>query len=290
MRTDTSPPDPVEVARCLGLVRLYPGSTGEVAALRGVDASFSSHSVTALTGPSGSGKSTLLALLAMRDRPDGGTVTVLGHDVASLSGRDRRRLARTGVTWAPQRPTDGLFPHLSAAQNLEQAARWRGAPRAEVGTLLRRLGLEEVADVRASRLSGGEQQRVAVGCACIGSPPLVLCDEPTAELDEDTAALALAALRDAARSGSAVVVATHDPDAVAASDRVVGLRHGVLGTEQAVGATVHAAIDRAGRLQLPPAALTLFPDQRAVVRVEGDRVVLEPPDRTGPADTGGERS
>jgi putative ABC transport system ATP-binding protein len=264
------------VAECAGLVRIYPTATGETHALRGVDAHFHAHTVTALTGPSGSGKSTLLALLALRDRPSGGEVSVLGRRASTLGTQDRLALTRRTIAWVPQRPTDGVFPHLTAAQNVEQAERWRGGPAAEGRDLLGRLGLDAVVGVRASLLSGGEQQRLALACACVGAPPLILCDEPTAELDEATAALALAELRRAAAAGSAVVVATHDPDAVATSDRVVALRHGVMATEQWGAATARATIDPAGRLQLPPDALALFPDQRAVVRVEDGRVVLQP--------------
>ena len=128
----------------------------------------------------------------------------------------------------------------------------------------------------ASRLSGGEQQRVALACACVGAPRLILCDEPTAELDEDTAALVMHELRTVAAGGSAVVIATHDPGAIAASDRVVALRHGVMSTEQWGATTARATIDPAGRVQLPPDALELFPNRRAVIRLDGDRVVLEP--------------
>jgi putative ABC transport system ATP-binding protein len=241
-----------------------------------VDAQFDAHTVTALTGPSGSGKSTLLALLALRDRPSGGEVTIEGRSAASLSTRDRRGYSRRTIAWVPQRPTDGVFPHLTAAQNIEQAARWRGAARDADRGLLERLGLGEVARVAASRLSGGEQQRVALACACVGSPRLVLCDEPTAELDEATASLVMRELRSVATRGSAVVIATHDPGAIGACDRVVALRHGVLSTEQWGATRARAAIDPAGRVQLPPDALALFPDRRAVIHLDGDRVVLEP--------------
>ena len=278
-RTDVSTAEAAPAgpaAACSGLVRIYPTATGETHALRGVDARFDLHTMTTLTGPSGSGKSTLLALLALRDRPSGGEVTILGRNAASLGTRERRRHARHTIAWVPQKPIDGVLPHLTAAQNVEQAARWRGAPADAGNGILERLGMADVGAVPAARLSGGEQQRVALACACVGEPRLVLCDEPTAELDEDTAALVLDELRRVAAAGSAVVIATHDPDAVAASDRVVALRHGVMSTEQWGAASARATIDPAGRVQLPPDALALFPHQRAVLRIEGRRVVLEP--------------
>ena len=131
-----------------GLVKIYPTATGETHALRGVDAEFHEHTVTALTGPSGSGKSTLLALLALRDRPSGGDVTILGRNASSLRTRERRAHSRRVIAWVPQRPTDGVYPHLTAAQNVEQAARWRGAPPDAERGLLERLGLEQVAGSR----------------------------------------------------------------------------------------------------------------------------------------------
>jgi putative ABC transport system ATP-binding protein len=259
-----------------GLVKIYPTATGETHALRGVDAEFHEHTVTALTGPSGSGKSTLLALLALRDRPSGGDVAILGRNASTLRASERRAHSRQAIAWVPQRATDGIYPHLTAAQNVEQAARWRRAPADAGGGILERLGLAQVTGLAASRLSGGEQQRVALACACVGAPALILCDEPTAELDEDTAALVMHELRTVAAGGSAVVIATHDPAAIAASDRVVAVRHGVMSTEQWGATAARATIDPAGRVQLPHDALGLFPNRRAVIRLDGDRVVLEP--------------
>lgn len=270
----------IPTATCSGVVRIYPSASGEAHALRGVDARFEAGTVTALTGPSGSGKSTLLAILGLRDRPNGGEVRILGRAASSFDARARRALGRHTIAWLPQRSTDGLYLHLSTEANLEQAARWRGVSDADLhatlGATLGRLGLSDVARVGAAHLSGGEQQRAALACASIGRPALLLCDEPTAELDEETAALALAELRVAADSGSAVVVATHDRSAIAASDREVALRHGVLATERWIGGGTHAPIDPAGRIQLPREALDLFPDQRAIIRVESGRVLVEP--------------
>ena len=258
-------------------MRIYPTASGETHALRGVDAAFDRGSVTALTGPSGSGKSTLLALLALRDRPSGGEVAVLGRSTSSLPTAVRRRLSRTTIAWVPPRPGDGVFGHLTAHQNVEQAGRWRAGTEVEATALLGALGLATVAHVPAARLSGGEQQRLAVACACAGTPALLLCDEPTAELDQETAALVLRRLRATASEGSAVVVATHDPDVVAASDRVVALRHGVVSSERHGTSDARATIDPTGRVQLPPEALALFPDRRATLRLEDGRVVLEAP-------------
>ncbi len=109
-----------------------------------------------------------------------------------------------------------------------------------------------------------------------GAPALVVADEPTAELDDATSALVLAELRGCAQEGAAVVVATHDARVVAAADRVLALRHGVLSSVRERDGVTTAAIDSTGRLQLPPEALDLFPGGRAVVTLEDGGVRLRP--------------
>jgi putative ABC transport system ATP-binding protein len=270
-------------ARCERLIKIYFSATGETQALRGVEASFQPGAVTAVTGPSGSGKSSLLGVLALRDRPSSGELWLFGTDVATLSGRARRQLLRTRIGWVAQRPTHCLYPHLTAAEQILQVARLRGGTATAGGAgspqraLLDRLGLAARARARPAQLSGGEQQRLAVASAVVGTPGLVVADEPTAELDDDAAAWVLAELRRCAKAGSAVVYATHDPRGVAAADRVLHLRHGVLSTDHSASTGLTAPIDSTGRLQLPPEALPLFPDMRAVVVVDEGQVRLIPP-------------
>jgi putative ABC transport system ATP-binding protein len=268
--------------RCARLVKIYPAASGETHALRGVEATFGAGAVTAVTGPSGSGKSSLLGIIALRERQSGGELWLLGDDAARMSAQRRRRLLRRQLAWVAQRPTHSLFAHLTSDEQIEQAARSRtGRPDADPG-LLSRLGLEDRARARPAQLSGGEQQRLAVAAAVVGAPALVVVDEPTAELDDDAAALVLAELTRCARAGSAVVVATHDERAVATADRVLHLRHGVLSTERSADGHVTAPIDSTGRLQLPAAAVALFPQSRALVVLDGEGVRLVPP----PADDG----
>jgi putative ABC transport system ATP-binding protein len=270
---------PTEAAvRCASLVKIYPSATRETHALRGVEASFWPGTLTAVTGPSGSGKSSLLQVLALHERPSGGRLWVLGDDVSTLRGRGLRALRRTRVAWVAQRPTHSLFGHLTARGNLEQVARLRGVTRAEGEGLLERLGIAHRSRARTDALSGGEQQRLAVAAALLGTPAVVLADEPTAELDDASATLVLAELARCASRGSAVVFATHDARAVRAAGRVLHMRHGVLSSERDAGGTTTAPIDASGRVQLPPEALALFPDDRAVVQVADGRVLLRRPD------------
>jgi putative ABC transport system ATP-binding protein len=272
-------PDGV-VARCSQLVKIYPAATGETQALRGVEVSFHAATMTAITGPSGSGKSTLLAILALRERQGGGGLHVDGLDVGVASRRVLQSLRRQRIGWVAQRPTHSLFPQLTARQQIEHVGRLRGRA-FDVTVALRRVGLGDRADAVVGEMSGGEQQRLAVAAAVVGAPSLVLADEPTAELDDESAELVLAELRRCTDEASAVVLATHDARAVSFADRVLQLRHGVLSTERAAGRAALAAIDSTGRVQLPPEALSLFPDGRAVVRLDGAGVRLDPPGTVG---------
>ena len=270
-----------EVARCARLVRIYPSATGETHALRGVEAAFAAGQATAVTGPSGSGKSSLLSVLALRERQSGGELWVGGRLTDDLSPRALRELRRRRVAWVAQRPTHSLLPHLDVLEHLAEATRLRaaaGGRRAldEAREVLGRLQLSERRHALPGELSGGEQQRLAVAVAVVGRPALVVADEPTAELDDESSDLVLAELRRCARD-AAVVFATHDQRAVRAADRVLHLRHGVLSTESVAGGPATASIDSTGRVQLPPEALTLFPDARARLVVDEYGVHLLPP-------------
>jgi putative ABC transport system ATP-binding protein len=262
--------------RCASLVKLYPSATRETHALRGVEASFARGTLTAITGPSGSGKSSLLQILALHERPSGGRLWLLGDDVTTLKPRAQRALRRMHLAWVAQRPTHSLFGHLSARDNLTEVARLRGADPDDGPRLLDRLGLSHRSTAHTGALSGGEQQRLAVAAAVMGQPAVVLADEPTAELDDESAGIVLAELKRCADAGSAVVFASHDVRAVDQADRVLHLRHGVLSTEQTAGGMTTAAIDSTGRVQLPLEALLLFDSDRAVVDVVDGEVRLRP--------------
>jgi putative ABC transport system ATP-binding protein len=269
---------PAVALRCQRLVKMYATPTGETQALRGVEATFARATFSAVTGPSGSGKSSLLSILALRERQSGGELDVLGEPVSALPVRRLVALRRRHVAWVAQRPADSLFPHLSAREQVEQTARLTGRTRDEAHAALSRVGLEHRADAHLGELSGGEQQRLAVTTAVLSGTALVIADEPTAELDDESAAVVLEELARCAAAGSCVVVSTHDDRVVRAADRTLALRHGVLATESMRAGDALAPIDSAGRLQLPPSALGLFPGGRARVVIEDDGVRLLPPE------------
>jgi len=260
------------------LVKVYTSATGEMHALRGVNVSFRAGSLAVVMGPSGSGKSSLLNLLAARDVPSAGSLRLLGHDVSTLGRGGLGRLRRRHVSYVPQRASRALFPHLSAVAQIRQLARLRLARGVEPDEVLARVGLEHRAGTRPADSSGGEQQRLAVALALVGTPNLVIADEPTSELDHRSGNQVLAVLAEAAAAGSAVVVSTHDERVLAVADRVLQLRHGVLSGEREGSGKGWAAIDPTGRVQLPPEALERFPTGRALLTIEDDAVVLRPPE------------
>jgi putative ABC transport system ATP-binding protein len=267
-------------AVCEGLVRIYWSAGGDVYALKGVDAVVPAGRITAITGPSGSGKSSLLRILAAQDRPTAGRAEVAGQALTGLSARRLRALRRRHIGYVFPRPPQNLLPQLTAREHLVTAGRLRGVRRAaaarEGAELLDLLGIADRADHLPGQLSGGEQQRLAFAQAVVGRPALVVADEPTSELDSVTTADLLAAVRELTRTGTTVVMATHDPLAAAAADQVVHLRSGAVAHEEVAGRRL-AVVDGDGRVQLPEEALARFPGRRVVIEVTDDGVVLREP-------------
>jgi putative ABC transport system ATP-binding protein len=263
---------------CEDLVKVFRSATGETHALRGIGLEVHPGALTVVAGPSGSGKSSLLTMLGARDRPSAGTLTVLGRDVGAASTRELRQLRRRRIGFVPQRSAMGVFPHLRAVDQLRQVAGWRGAVRTDNPVdALAAVGLEGRWDHLPLALSGGEQQRLAVALALVGSPALVVADEPTAELDHANADLVVDALLASAAAGAAVVISSHDERIMHRADRLLRLRHGVLSSETTRRDTT-GVIDATGRLQLPPAVLDLFPSRRVIVEIGADGVRLRAPE------------
>jgi ABC-type lipoprotein export system ATPase subunit len=214
------------VAEVQGLQKSYGHGPQKRVVLAGLDASFVTGKLIAVTGPSGSGKTTLLNLLAGIAEADAGGVAVFGRRMADLDREARAALRRDHVAVIGQDP--GLTPFLSARENVELglALRGMGADEAHERALeaLGRVGLTERAEQRAARLSAGERQRVAIARAVAAGAGLLLADEPTARLDEANALAVGALFSKLARDfGAAVVVATHDPLVVEQADATLRL-------------------------------------------------------------------
>jgi putative ABC transport system ATP-binding protein len=219
-------PDIEPAARCRQLVVDYRTASGVVHALRGVDATFVGGHLTVVAGPSGSGKSSLLRVLAGLQRARSGKVEVDGVDVTRLRPAAMRRLRRRTMGVVLQAPAANLVEQLRAVEQVELAARLRGAGRGEARSLLDAVGVGARADSSPAELSGGEQQRVAFAAAAVGRPTLLLADEPTAQLDGAAGAELVASMRALVARGITLVVASHDPAVVAAADHRVALRDG----------------------------------------------------------------
>jgi ABC-type lipoprotein export system ATPase subunit len=200
-------------------------------ALVDVTAAIEPGRTVAVIGRSGSGKSTLLHLAAGIDRPTSGTVRVFGRDLAALSDRERTLLRRDTIGLVFQ--FFHLLPHLSVAENVALpgliAGKSAAAIRARAAELLERVGLAGRAADPVERLSGGEQQRVALCRALLLRPRLILADEPTGSLDDDSAAAVLDLLHGLVRAeGATLVTVTHDPGVAARADFAWRLHSGVL--------------------------------------------------------------
>ncbi len=204
---------------------------GARAVLDGLELRVAGGEYVAIVGESGSGKSTLLNLIAGLDRPDGGRVEIDGTDLASLDDAGRTLARRRTLGFVFQ--SFHILPHLTVAQNVELPLVLLGVPREErierVHALLADVGLGDRGPSMPRELSGGELQRVAVARALVHRPALVLADEPTGNLDPDTASSVLDLLAREIRSrGAGGVLVTHSEAAARSADRVLVLDHGRL--------------------------------------------------------------
>jgi lipoprotein-releasing system ATP-binding protein len=221
--------EPVLVTK--GLQRSFTQGDVTIEVLRGVDLHVGAGEIVALLGPSGSGKSTLLQAVGLLEGGFKGSIRLQGQEAAELDDDGRTRLRRDLLGFVYQ--FHHLLPEFNAVENviLPQLVRDRKPEdaRARAEQLLGALGLAQRLDHRPSKLSGGEQQRVAVARALANQPPLILADEPTGNLDEHTADAVLAEfLRLVRGEGSAALVATHNERLAAKMDRVVRLHEGRL--------------------------------------------------------------
>ena len=208
--------------------KIYRSGPAETVALRGLTLQVEERELVALLGPSGSGKSTALHLAAGLEEPSAGDVVVRGRSLARLDDGELAAYRARGVSIVFQ--SANLWPALSARENVGLGLKL-GGRRKELGDAVDRaldtFDLRRRRDQRAGSLSGGEQQRVAIACAAARGTPLVLADEPTAELDAKNEQAVLAALRRLRDDfGSTVVVVTHSTRVAEAADRVVELRDG----------------------------------------------------------------
>ncbi len=219
------------VLKAENLSKVYRQGREEIRILNGVSLAVRESELIAIVGASGSGKSTLLNILGTLDYPTSGRVEVCGQDVASLNDRARGRLRNESIGFVYQ--FHHLLPEFSALENVAMPCLIGGmAPRRareKAVAWLERVGLGHRLSHRPAKLSGGERQRVAIARALVTEPDLVLMDEPTGNLDPDTAAHVQETLLELARNQSmAFVLVTHDMDLACRTGRVLKLTHGHL--------------------------------------------------------------
>ncbi|MBB1254046.1 ATP-binding cassette domain-containing protein [Streptomyces alkaliterrae] len=283
---------------CDRLVRVYSTDGIEVQALQGLDLLVERGELMALVGASGSGKSTLLNILTGLDVPTAGSASVAGCDLLTMDAATRLRYRREIVGFVWQQTARNLLPFLTAHQNvmLPMQLRGGGGPggrrgrKARADELLGILDLAHCRDLRPAQLSGGEQQRTAIAVALANSPDVVFADEPTGELDSNTAEQVFAAFRRINDElGTTVVIVTHDAAVAEEVRRTVAIRDGRTASEvlrrtevdehgqESVVAQEYATIDRAGRLQLPrDFTEPLGIKERVLLELEEDHIQIHP--------------
>lgn len=225
----------VAVLQARGITKTVGGGRAARRVLDGVSLEVRAGEVVAVLGRSGSGKSTLLHLLGALDRPDSGQIVLAGEALTAQRPRAlaRARLRHVGFVFQ----SFHLIEELSGAENVGLPARLPGAPAGgarRARELIDELGLAGVAEHRPHELSGGEQQRFAIARALVNDPELVLADEPTGNLDPQSAAAVLGLLR--GLTGRAVVIVTHEAESAAIADRVLSLEDGRLVARDPSGA------------------------------------------------------
>ncbi|WP_018259831.1 ABC transporter ATP-binding protein [Methylobacterium sp. WSM2598] len=224
-------PQPVPALFLSRVERRYAQAEGSLAILRGADLAIWPGEIVALVAPSGTGKSTLLHVAGLLERPDGGEVYIGGQPSARMDDAARTRMRREEMGFVYQ--AHHLLPEFSALENVVLPQLIRGLSareaRSRAAELLSFLGLKHRLGHRPAELSGGEQQRVAIARAVANGPRLLLADEPTGNLDPQTAAHVFAVLVSLVRaSGVAALIATHNFDLAARMDRRVTIQDGLV--------------------------------------------------------------
>lgn len=277
---------------CENLVKIYKVADLEVVALQGLDLVISEGEMMALVGPSGSGKSSLMNILGGLDVPTAGRVHVGDYNLLEMNRQQQVLYRRQAVGFVWQQTARNLLPYLTAQENVELPMAFNGVGpherRERAVDLLQRVGLGERLPHRPDRLSGGEQQRVAIAVAMANRPKLLLADEPTGEVDSESAEVIFDTMRTLCKDfGVTIMVVTHDFTVASRVDRVVGMRDGRTSTEviRRRGTDGHAIIseeefailDRAGRLQLPQSYIEeLAMQDRVRLRLREDHIGVYP--------------
>ncbi|SCH15118.1 Lipoprotein-releasing system ATP-binding protein LolD [uncultured Ruminococcus sp.] len=292
-----------EMILCENLVKIYRTEETEILALQGLDLTVRQGDLVGIIGNSGSGKSTLLNMLGGLDKPTAGKILVNGQDLLKFKDRDLVEYRRSTVGFVWQNVARNLLPYLTATENIElvmrlKHRRLKAEHRRWGKELLDMVGLSGRADNKLSELSGGEQQRVAIGIALANQPKLLLADEPTGAVDTQTSDQILQVFREVNEQlGVTVVIVTHDMSLSRKVDRIIAIRDGKTSSEfirrqkyssalDEMGSFLDqdsheefVVMDRAGRVQLPREyldSLGLQNKNKVRVELEDGKIIIEP--------------
>ncbi len=226
---DTSESTRELAVHCRGLTKTYGAGDASVTALRGLDLDVQRGELLMVVGPSGCGKTTLISVIGAILSQDSGESIVLGRDVQRMSESERARFRGTSIGFVFQ--MFNLLPALSAVENVAIPLLINGAPRQSAETRAREVveavGLGSRTNALPGELSGGQQQRVAIARALVHDPKLVVCDEPTSNLDHDTGVTVMEMLRGTGKKHDrALIVVTHDPRIFQFADRIAHMDDG----------------------------------------------------------------
>jgi len=224
------------VIRLEGISKLYQMGDQTVHALQGIDLHIARNEFVAFIGSSGSGKSTMMNIVGCLDRPTAGRYFLNSRDVAAMDGDELAAVRNREIGFIFQ--SFHLLPRMTALANVAQPLIYRGIPPAERTAMAQRalehVGLGERVHHRPNELSGGQRQRVAIARALVGSPSILLADEPTGNLDSATTRDILALIRELHASGQTVVMVTHEPDIAEQCERIVRLQDGHIVSDSGV--------------------------------------------------------
>ena len=219
-----------------GVTKVFLTDEVETHALSGIHLKIEKGEFAAIAGPSGCGKSTLLSILGLLDSPTDGQYTLNGQSVAKLSAADRARVRNREIGFIFQ--SFNLIGDLTVFENVELPLTYRGTSAAErkkrAMESLERVGMGHRAKHLPSQLSGGQQQRVAVARALVGSPSVLLADEPTGNLDSKNGDAVMALMKELHQAGSTIVMVTHDPRFAKYADRTIHIFDGRIVEEGAM--------------------------------------------------------
>ncbi|MBI64037.1 MAG: ABC transporter [Chloroflexi bacterium] len=265
---------------CQGLFKIYKTLDVEVVALRGLELSVNLGEIIAIVGASGSGKSTLLNILAGYDTPSAGIVNVGDYDLLNMNENQSVFYRRKEIGFIWQDNTQNLFPYLSVIENIELplivSKFSKNERKIRSQNLLEMVGLKNRRDFKPFQLSGGEQQRVAIAVALSNSPKLLLADEPTGELDDNTSKEILELFNSVNKElNTTIVIVTHDPLISSSVDRAITIRDGKTSSEVIKNNNEFHLVDSSGHMQIPNQIIERLGRKVKFSNYKDGKVILE---------------